>query len=163
MLTIWKYPLNLPALHDAGKVTVDDNGCSLIVLAVPKRARVLSLQTIRYLNVRNSVTSLWALVDPEQPKVERAFVVVPTGGSFGRHEEHVTGTDALIAPNDARFNDLRFVDTFQVWNEREPPNPMSTVEDLGVHALMPNPLVFHLWVYLEGSAGEVEALKERRA
>jgi len=168
MLTIWKYPLDIAmvgALSKDGKVTEEDGGCLLCVIAMPKSARIMSLQTFRYLALRgpHSITCLWALVDPEQPKVERAFVIVPTGGAFGRHERHLrlrpgalSGLALIGAP------DLGYVDTFQVWNSEPPPNPLSTVEELAVRSNLPNPLVFHLWAYFEGSEGEREALEGRR-
>lgn len=153
-LTIWKYIIDLPTLDEQGKVHVADNGCSLFVLRMRKGARILSLQMVGqpspFVHIQaHMVLCMWTLVDNEADQCDRAFVVVPTGGGFGRHEPYTKPVPTLADVLDGRLlskADLAFVNTFQVW--RQPDG-------------MPNPLVFHLWAYEEGSQGEQFALADR--
>jgi hypothetical protein len=59
MKAIWKYPIN-----------------PYSTLQMPEGAKVLSVQT------QDNQPQLWALVDPDKPKVGRTFAAVPTGDPF---------------------------------------------------------------------------------
>ena len=59
MRAIWKYPIGLsiePVVH-----------------SMPEGAQILTVQ------VQQDVITLWAMVDPDQPRTDRRFVVWGTG------------------------------------------------------------------------------------
>lgn len=76
-LAIWKY-----------QVSVEDSFC----IEMPKGSAVLSVQT------QIGAPVLWALVDPDAPRVKRRFVLLGTGHAVGG----------------AQLHGLDFVGTFQL-------------------------------------------------
>ena len=68
-MVIYKYPLQITGFQ---------------TLSLPQGAKLLSIQ------MQGATCCLWALVDPEQPRVERRLRMVCTGESFNGVGEYVT-------------------------------------------------------------------------
>lgn len=81
MLTVYKYPLLKG---------------SQVCVGLPKGAKILTVQ------VQNGVPHIWALVNPENPLVERFFRLAGTGCSIEEHKD-----------------DLHYVGTFQLFKGRK--------------------------------------------
>lgn len=56
--TIWKFPFQVS---------------DIVTLEMPEGARVIAVQS------QGDVATMWAIVDPDVPKVQRVFYVVGTG------------------------------------------------------------------------------------
>ncbi len=67
--SVWKFPFH----------TTDN-----VVIEMPKGAQVLSIQT------QHGKPCMWALVDPEAPKVNRLFRVFGTGHPIPFFEENLS-------------------------------------------------------------------------
>lgn len=94
-LTVWKYRLRPSEPGEPLKVTM------------PAGLRLLSVA------VQGDAVSVWALVDPDAPLVQRDFLVVGTGWaielpSSNHHELEFVGT--AIAPNGNVFHVLEVVE-----------------------------------------------------
>lgn len=71
MNIIWKFPLD-----PVEAVPGEDYGQAKVQM--PASAEVLSTQT----DNKTGVPTIWALCDPDEPKVTRTFIVHPTGVRF---------------------------------------------------------------------------------
>ncbi len=86
--TIWKYPLSIR----------DDQ-----ILEIPENAKILTAQ------VQNGVACMWALVNPETPRVEKRYIrIIETG-----HEIH--DSEKLVYISTIQLQNLNLV--FHVFEE----------------------------------------------
>jgi hypothetical protein len=78
MKTIYKYPFS-----------IDDS----VIITMPVGAEILTVQ------VQHRVPCIWALVDPEAPKVDRYFRVAGTGHSLPENPGKYVGTFQQLEGN----------------------------------------------------------------